>query len=154
MTRPTRNSQTLAKTSRSKIGTEMRSFVSPRRTSRIGKVLIEINGCLNAVFINLLPEISVSIEQTHRNEIEIEVACGFAVIPGENAEAAGVIGNRFVKTEFGGEVGDRAFDRGTWPGFSVRLVASEILFEILENLFELAQKILVLCKLFKAGLPR
>src|SRR5213083_1968830 len=59
-----------------------------------------------------------------------------------------------MKTELGGKVGDRIPDRGTGPGLPVRVPASEIFLEILENLFELPQKILVLCKLFKAGLPR
>jgi hypothetical protein len=33
-------------------------------------------------------------------------------------------------------------------------VAPEIFLKILENLFELSQEVLVLCKFFKAGLPR
>src|SRR6476469_8380418 len=59
-----------------------------------------------------------------------------------------------MKTEFGGKVGDRILDRGTGSHFPVRILASEIFFKILENLFELLQEILVLCELFKAGLPR
>src|ERR1044071_1082321 len=59
-----------------------------------------------------------------------------------------------MKTELGRKVGDRILDRGTGPGLSVGFVPSEIFFEILKNLFELPQKILVLCKLFKTGLPR
>ncbi|KAG0505096.1 MAG: hypothetical protein Udaeo_15790 [Candidatus Udaeobacter sp.] len=58
-----------------------------------------------------------------------------------------------MKTELGGKVGDRILDRGAGPGFPVRIVTSEIFLKILENLFELPQKILVLCELFKAGLP-
>ena len=59
-----------------------------------------------------------------------------------------------MKTEFGGKISDWILDRGTGPGLPVRVVASEIFFEILENLFEFLQKILVLRQLFKAGLPR
>src|SRR6266480_2226099 len=59
-----------------------------------------------------------------------------------------------MKTELGGKVGDRILDRGTGPGLPVRVLASEIFLKILENLFEFPQKILVLCELFKAGLPR
>src|SRR5215813_3112941 len=55
------------------------------------KILVEINRRLNAVFIDLLPEIAVSIKQTHRNEIEIKVARGFAVVASEDSQAAGVI---------------------------------------------------------------
>src|SRR6478736_5014157 len=59
-----------------------------------------------------------------------------------------------MKTEFGGKVGDWILDRGTGSHFPVRVLASEIFLKILENLFEFPQKILVLCELFKAGLPR
>ena len=58
-----------------------------------------------------------------------------------------------MKTELGRKIGDRIFDSGIKAGLSVRVPASEILLEILENLFELPQKILVLCKLFETGLP-
>lgn len=59
-----------------------------------------------------------------------------------------------MKTEFGGKVGDWIVDRGGGPGLPVRVLASEISLKILEDLFELPQKIVVLCELFKAGLPR
>ena len=104
------------------------------------KILVQINRCLNAVLIDLLPEIAVAIEQTNRDEIQIEIARRFAMIAGQNAEAAGVIRNRFVKTELGGKIGDRILDRGAGPGLPVRVLASEIFLEILENLFELPQK--------------
>src|ERR1044071_4798164 len=76
------------------------------------------------------------------------------MIASKNAEAAGVVWNRFVKTELGRKVGDRIFYCGAGTCFSVSLMPSEISLEVLENLFEFPQKILVLCKLFKAGLPR
>src|SRR6267154_3957549 len=59
-----------------------------------------------------------------------------------------------MKTEFGGKVGDLIVNRGAGPALPVRILASEIFLKILENLFELPQKILVLRELFKAGLPR
>src|SRR6266404_4797585 len=59
-----------------------------------------------------------------------------------------------MKTELGGKVSDLLLDRGTGPGLPVRALASEVFLKILENLFELPQEILVLCELFKAGLPR
>src|SRR6476620_10019221 len=76
------------------------------------------------------------------------------MVAGQNTEAAGVIRNRFMKTELGGKVGDRILDCGGGSGLSVRVLASEIFFKILENLFELSRKILVLRELFKTGLPR
>ena len=57
------------------------------------KILVQINRRLNAVLIDLLPEIAVSIEQTNRNEIQIKIARRFAMVAGQNAETAGVIRN-------------------------------------------------------------
>ena len=117
------------------------------------KVLVEIDRLLNAILIDLLSEIPVPIEQTYCNEIQIKIAGRFAMVAGENAEAAGVIRDRLMETKFSGKIGDRIFDRAAGACFSVRVVSSEILFEVLKNLLELAQKIFVLCKLFQPGLP-
>src|SRR5262249_28791281 len=87
-------------------------------------------------------------------EIQIKIARGFAVVARKNAETAGIIWNRFVKTEFGRKIRDRVLDRGAGPGFPVCAAASEILLEVLKNLRELTQEIFVLSKLFKARLPR
>ena len=114
------------------------------------KILVQINRGLNAVLVDLLPEITVAIKQTNRHEIQIKIARRFAVVAGQDAEAARVVRDRFVKTEFGGKIGDRIFDRGTGPRFPVGVEASEVFFEVLENLLELAQKIFVLRKLFEA----
>src|SRR6478672_2476518 len=57
------------------------------------KILVQINRRLNAVLIDLLPEIAVSVEQTNCNEIQIKIARRFAMIAGQNAETAGIIRN-------------------------------------------------------------
>ena len=54
-----------------------------------------------------------------------------------------------MKTEFGGKIGDGILDGGPGPTLPVRVAASEIFLEVLEDLLELAQKILVLCKFFQ-----
>src|SRR5205823_7308055 len=94
------------------------------------KILIEINGFLTAFLIDLLPEIAVPIQQTNRNEIQIEIASRFAMVASEDAQAAGVIRDRLVKTKFGGEIGNGIFDRAASAGLSVGIVSSEILFEL------------------------
>ena len=38
------------------------------------KILVEVNRSLNAFLIDLLAKISVPIEQTDRNEIQIKIA--------------------------------------------------------------------------------
>ena len=57
------------------------------------KILVQINRGLNAVLIDLLSEISVSVEQANGSEIEIEIARGLAMVAGENAQATGVVRN-------------------------------------------------------------
>ncbi len=43
------------------------------------KILVQINRGLNAVLIDLLSEIPVSVEQANGNEIQIEIARGLAI---------------------------------------------------------------------------
>ena len=76
------------------------------------------------------------------------------MVAGEDTQAAGVIRNRFVKTEFGRKIGNGIFDPAAGTGFSVGIVASQIFLEFFKNLLEFAQKILVLRKFFQSGLPR
>src|ERR1044071_278130 len=76
------------------------------------------------------------------------------MIAGQDTQATGVIRNRFVKTKFGGKIGDRIFDRASGSDFSVGIVASQIFLEFLKDLLELAQKIFVLRKFFQPRLPR
>ena len=46
------------------------------------------------------------------HEAEAEIAGGLRVVAGQNAEAAGGDGQRFVKAELGGEIGDRILCAG------------------------------------------
>src|SRR6266480_4174433 len=118
------------------------------------EVLIEVNRLLNAILIDLLPEIAVSIKKTDRNEIQIKIAGRLAVVARQDAQTTGVIRDRFVKTEFSGKIGNGIFDRAAGSGFSIGILSSEILLEVLKNLLELAHKIFVLRQLFQPGLPR
>src|SRR5437667_310448 len=113
------------------------------------KILIEINGFLTAFLIDLLPEIAVPIQQTNRNEIQIEIASRFAMVASEDAQAAGVIRDRLVKTKFGREIRNGIFNRAAGAGLSVGIVSSEILFEFLKDLLEFANKTFVLRKLLE-----
>ena len=55
------------------------------------EILIKINRRLNAVLIDLLPEIAMSIQQTNRNEIEVEIARRLAMVASEYAKTTGII---------------------------------------------------------------
>src|SRR4029453_16840829 len=52
------------------------------------KVLIQINRCLNRILVDVLPEIAMTIKQTDRNEVQIQIARGFAMVAGKDPEAA------------------------------------------------------------------
>ena len=111
---------------------------------QVMEILVEIDGLLHAFLIDLLFEIAVPIEQADGDEIQVEIAGGFAVIARENAEAAGVIRNRFVKAELGREIGDRFLDRAAGAGLAVGVLAREIMAEGIVNFFQFAQEIFVL----------
>ena len=55
------------------------------------EILIKVDRLLKAVFVDLLPEIAVAIKETNRNKIQVKIAGRFAVVAGQDAEAAGVI---------------------------------------------------------------
>lgn len=61
---------------------------------------------LPAVAGERLPEVSVPVQQPDADERDAEVAGGLEVVPGEDAEAAGVLGKSGGDAEFRGEVGD------------------------------------------------
>jgi len=118
------------------------------------EILIQVDRRLNAVLVDLLPEIPMPIEQANRNEIQVQIACGLAMIAGEYSETTGIIRDRFVKAKFGGEIGNRILNRASGARLSVSVVSSEIFLEFLKDLFQLAQKRFVLCELFQSRLPR
>ncbi len=121
---------------------------------QVVKILIQADGVLDAVLVDLLFEIAVPIEQSDRDEIQIEIAGRLAMIAGQNAEAAGIIRNRFVETELGREIGDRLLDRAARAGLSVGVFPREIMAEGFVHFLELAQETLVLRDFDEAGLAR
>src|SRR6185295_16393577 len=118
------------------------------------EILIQVDRRLNAVLVDLLPEIPMPIEQSNRNEIQVQIACGLAMIAGEYSETTGIIRDRFVKAKFGGEIGNRILNRASGARLSVSVVSPEIFLEFLKDLLQFAQKSFVLCKFFQPGLPR
>ena len=66
---------------------------------------------LPAVPVEDLGKVSLTIEQTYRNQRQREVARRFQVVSGENAETAGKNRNAFVDAEFQRKIGDIAFLR-------------------------------------------
>src|SRR3989440_12557782 len=104
------------------------------------KILIQIDRCLNAVFVDLLPEIAMSIEQTNCNEIAVEIARRLAMVAGEYTKTPGILRDRCVKTEFSREIGDRILDRASGSRLSVRVASPERFFEFPEDPLQFAQE--------------
>ena len=118
------------------------------------KILVEVDGLLRAFLVDLLFEISVTIEQADGDKVEIEIAGGFAVIARENAEAAGIIRNRFVKAELSGKIGDRFLDLARGAGFPVGVFPREITAKGIVNVFQFAQETFVVRDFDETGLAR
>src|SRR4029453_12781124 len=76
------------------------------------------------------------------------------MVASEYAEAPGIIRDRFVKTKFSREIGDRILDRASGPCLSVSIVAAKIFLEFFKDLLQFAQESFVLCEFFQSGLPR
>src|SRR2546423_9988886 len=76
------------------------------------------------------------------------------MVAGKNAETAGIIWDRFVKSKFGREICDRSFDRRARAHFSVGILASEIISESIVDLLQFPKKAFVLGELFQTRLAR
>src|SRR5437763_2232607 len=76
------------------------------------------------------------------------------MVASENAEAARIIRDWFMKPELGRKICDRPLDRRGGANLSVSVLAREITMEGIVNLLELAQKIFVLRKVFQTCLAR
>src|SRR5437870_13415813 len=72
------------------------------------------------------------------------------MVAGENAKAAGIIGDRFVKSELGREICDRSFDRSAGSGFPVSVLAGELISERIVGLLQFAKKTFVLSEFFQS----
>ena len=70
------------------------------------EVELVVDGFLLAVAGDALAEVALGIEKADADEGQAEVAGLFAVVAGEDAQAAGVDGQRLVEAELGAEVGD------------------------------------------------
>ena len=89
-----------------------------------------------------LPEVAVPVEQPHADDRDAEVAGGLEVVAGQDAEAAGVLGQRGGDAVLGREVGDGGGRRGG-AALLVGLVparAGEVLAQVVGEVAESAQE--------------
>ncbi len=65
---------------------------------------------LPVVLIDLLLEITLTIEKADADKTNIQITGRFRVVTRQNAEATGGNRQRFVKAKFGGKISDRIVD--------------------------------------------
>ena len=78
--------------------------VAHRLDRQIARIALAVFGVLHAIVVDGLREISLLVEQSHRNEVGALIARGLAVVPGEHAEATRVDGEALVEAVLGAEV--------------------------------------------------
>src|SRR6266702_1282808 len=76
------------------------------------------------------------------------------MVAGENPKTTGIIWDRFVKSKLGREIRDRSFNCRAGSGFSISVLAREIISESIMDLLQLAKKGFVLSEFFEPRLPR
>ena len=67
---------------------------------------------LPAVRVQILPEISLLVEQAEADERIILVAAGFEVVAGEDSKTAGIYRQTLRQSVFRGEIGDQLSIKG------------------------------------------
>src|SRR5438270_12932552 len=118
------------------------------------KILVKADRLLRPIPVDLLAEITMPVKEADRDEIQIEIAGRFTMVARQNAETAGIIWNRFVKSKLGRKICDWPLDDGGCSGFAVGVLSPQIIDECFMNLFQFAQKSLVLSQLFQTSLAR
>jgi len=71
---------------------------------QVMKDVIDDVGLLPSVPVDLLREITEAVEQANRHKRQAEITGRFAMIPGQDAETAGVDRQRLVETKLGGKI--------------------------------------------------
>ena len=82
-------------------------FIQHRQNGRLSQIEVFVDGFLPAVFGDALAEIALPVEKAHGHERQAQIAGLFQVIAAENAQTAGIHGQRFVQAEFGGKIRNR-----------------------------------------------
>src|SRR5436190_1545841 len=100
---------------------------------------------LISFFINLLLEVTMAVEQSYRDKIQIQIAGRFAMVARENSEATRVVGNRLVKTELSRKISHWPINRSTVTGLSVGVFSSEIISKRIVHLVQVTKETFILC---------
>ena len=74
---------------------------------QLGDVGFDVFLALPSLHVETLAEVSLLVKQAHADERNAEVRRALDVVAGQDAEAAGIDGQRLMQAELGGEVGHR-----------------------------------------------
>src|SRR5205085_10875855 len=74
---------------------------------QLREVGVGVRRALIAFAVDGLGEIALAVEQTDSNQRYAQVTRRFAVVAGENAEAARINGQAFVEAKLGAKIGDQ-----------------------------------------------
>ncbi len=91
---------------------DLLAIVQPCRTDgQVTEIGRRVMGDLVAVAVDGLGEIALAVEHAHRHEGDAQVAGRLAVVPRQDAQAAGIEWQALVQAELGAEVGDQVLVR-------------------------------------------
>ena len=80
--------------------------VATQQLYEIGVTIKEASQEYYQFLDQILPEITMPVEQPHTHHGQPQLAGGFDMIAGQDAQASGVEGQAFMDAEFRGEVGN------------------------------------------------
>ena len=83
-----------------------------RASGDIGKAHFAIERFLPATMIEALAEVALGIDETNRDQRQIEVTGFFDVVTSQNSQAAGINGQGFVQTKLRRKISNSAFFGG------------------------------------------
>ena len=104
------------------------------------EVVVFVGFLLPACGIQVLAEVALLIEQADADQGHAQIAGGFQVVSGKDAEAAGEYGDAFGQAEFRGEIGDDRILRAAVSFAEPRGFALHVAVKIFEHSFEVSDE--------------
>ena len=85
-------------------------------------IQVRLRVLLVPIGIDLLAEVAAAVEEADADERQGRIGRGLAMVPGQDAQAAGVDLHRLVEAVFGAEVADGPGERAGWVGRDLLLI--------------------------------
>src|SRR5439155_3373645 len=114
------------------------------------EVVFRVALLLPAIGIQILPEVALPVHQADADERYAEVTGTFQMVPGQDAEAAGIDGDALVDAEFGGEVGNRDALGFAAVRIAEPRAAAEVAIQTLDDAVEVGEEAVVRLQLLQS----